>query len=159
VNENDVDQSYDFFNQLSEQDRLYLRIDVSRKGAVQRRLMDERWDREVCYRLVAEKEGRIIADATLCRPSFGWSTHTANLRYIVLGEFRRKGLATILVRELFVTAVKEGIEKIEAEIMEENNAAIKSVEKLGFKQEGVLKDFVTDIKGSRHNLVIMSYAV
>jgi len=159
IDQNDLDKSYSFFNQLTEQDRLYLRIDVSQKEAVERRLRQEHWDREVCYRLVAEKDGKIIADATLCKPSHGWTTHTANLRYIVLREYRRKGLATILARELFVTAVKEGIEKIQAEIMEENKAALKSVERLGFKKEGVLKDFVMDIKGSKHNLVIMSYAV
>ena len=68
-------------------------------------------------------------------------------------------MANIIVRELFVEAVKEGPEKIEAEIMEDNIAGIKCVETLGFIREGVLKDFVTDVKGNKHNLVVMSYFV
>ena len=40
------------------------------------------------------------------------------------------------MRELFVIAVKQGVEKLEAEVMENNVAGINSFEKLGFKKEG-----------------------
>jgi len=122
-------------------------------------MSSEGWDKEIRYHLVAEKDDRIIADATLCRPCHGWTSHTGNLRYIVARDYQHKGLGTILARELFVVAVKEGIKKIETEIMEDNTAGLKSVEKLGFLKEGTLQDFVTDIHGRKHNLVIMSYFV
>jgi RimJ/RimL family protein N-acetyltransferase len=159
MGEDDFEKSFSFFSELPEEDRLFLRTDVSNKEVVARRLSAEGWDKEVCYNLIAEKEDRIIADARLCRPKHGWTSHTASLRYVVARDFQHKGLGTILARELFVIAVKQGIKKIETEIMEDNTAAIKSVEKLGFLREGTLKDFVTDIHGRKHNLVIMSYFV
>jgi [ribosomal protein S5]-alanine N-acetyltransferase len=157
--ENDFEKSFKFFCSLSENDRLFLKCDVTDRDAVSRRMNPDSWDTEYCYRLVAEKDNEIIADSTICQPKYGWTSHTATLRYIVAKEYRSKGLANIIVRELFVEAVKQGVEKIEAEVMEENVAGIKCVEKLGFIQEGVLEDFATDVKGKRHNLVIMSYFV
>lgn len=156
---NDFEKSYDFFNNLSDDDRLFLKCDVTDKDVVERRMNPDSWDTEYCYRLIAEKENQIIADATICQPKHGWTSHTSTLRYIVLKKYRGLGLANIIVRELFVEAVKQGVEKIEAEIIEENLAGIKCVEKLGFIREGVLADFATDVKGNKHNLVVMSYFV
>jgi RimJ/RimL family protein N-acetyltransferase len=155
----DLERSFTFFNKLPLEDRLFLRVDVTKREVVERRMKQEGCDREVCYRLVAEKSDEIIADATLCIPAHGWSTHTATIRFIVAKDLRNKGLASILVRELFVAAVKRGIEKIEVEVIEDNAAGIRSVQKLGFKQEGMLREFVKDVKGRNHNLVIMSYFV
>ena len=159
MTDRDLDRSFDFFRRLPEEDRLFLRVDVTNREVLERRMHPDGWDEESCFRIVAEEGGEIIADATLCRPKHGWTSHTATLRYIIDRGFRHKGLASILVRELFVAAVREGVEKAEVEIMEDNVGAIKSVEKLGFKREGVLKDFVTDIKGRKHNLVILSYFI
>ncbi|MEW6365914.1 MAG: GNAT family protein [Acidobacteriota bacterium] len=156
IDEKDVDKSFEFFQRLAEEDRKFLRVDVTQREAVARRMRPDSSDEETCFRLIAEKDDRIIADATLWRPTHGWTSHTAALRYIIASDFRRKGLASALVRELFVAAVRQGVEKVEAEIMEDNVAAIKSVEKLGFSREGVLKDFVCDYRGNMHNLVIMS---
>ena len=159
MSEDDFEKSYRFFQNLPEEDRLFLRVDVTDKDVLKRRLRKEDCYMEDCVRLVAEHEDEIVADATLYRPSHGWTSHTGGIRYIIAKEYRNKGLASLLARELFVVAVKEGIEKLEAEVMEDNIAGLRSIEKLGFKKEGVLKEFVTDIKGDKHNLVIMSYFV
>ena len=157
--EQDLEKTFDFFSKLSEDDKLFLKCDINDKEVVARRIKPDSYDTEYCFRLLAEKDDEIIADATICKPKHGWTTHTSTLRYIVADDYRSKGLANIIVRELFVEAVKEGTEKIEAEVMEDNIAGIKCVEKLGFIKEGVLKDFVTDVKGNKHNLVVMSYFV
>lgn len=159
MDEQDLEKTFSFLNKLSEDDKLFLKCDVADKDAVARRIKPDSYDTEHCFRLVAEKDNEIIADATICRPKHGWTSHTSTLRYIVAEDYRSKGLANIIVRELFVEAVKEGTEKIEAEVMEDNIAGIKCVEKLGFIKEGVLKDFVTDVRGKKHNLVVMSYFV
>lgn len=155
----DLQKSFEFFKKMHPEDRLFLRTDVTKKDVVARRVNPDGCDRETCIRLVVEKDGEIIADATLCRPKHGWTCHTGRMRYIISKDYQRKGLGTILARELFVAAVRENIEKIEVEIMEDNIAAIKSVERLGFLREGLLREFVTDINGDKHNLVIMSYFV
>jgi len=157
--EQDLEKTFDFFSKLSEDDKLFLKCDINDKEAVARRIKPDSYDTEHCFRLLAEKDDEIVADATICKPKHGWTTHTSTLRYIVADDYRSKGLANIIVRELFVEAIKEGTEKIEAEVMEDNIAGIKCVEKLGFIKEGVLKDFVTDVKGNKHNLVVMSYFV
>jgi RimJ/RimL family protein N-acetyltransferase len=155
----DLEKSFNFFQKLPQEDKLFLRVDVAKKEVVERRMKQEGCDREVCYRLVAEKGDEIVGDATLCIPAHGWSVHTAVIRFVVARDFRNQGLASILVRELFVAAVKRGIEKIEVEVIEDNLAGLKSVQKLGFRQEGVLREFVKDVRGRNHNLVTMSYFV
>lgn len=59
----------------------------------------------------------------------------------VRGDFRRCGIGRRLLSEMFEIARKEGISEFTLEVRESNNAAIKLYEKLGFRTEGVRKNF------------------
>jgi RimJ/RimL family protein N-acetyltransferase len=142
-----------FFAGLPDDDRLFLKEDVTKKEVI------DRWIEELNFNkvlpIVAEKNSAIIGDATLHFNSYGWQRHMAEIRCVVSREYQRKGLGTALMRELVSQAVERGVTKISATMMNTQKSAQKAFEKLGFRKEAELKDFVADIKGKSHNLVIM----
>lgn len=144
----------DFFQHIPLEDRMYLRNDVVRADYVMRRFGEINYDLK--YPVLALKKDKIIGIGTLFRAEFGWERHLGELRCVVRKEYQRKGLCTILVRELFLRALKTDLYKIQAEIMEEQKSAIAAFKRMGFHQEAVLDKHVTDINGIRRNLVIMS---
>ncbi len=150
----DLPKLLEFFRGLPQEDRLFLKEDVTNQAVI------ERWIRELNYDRVlpvlAEAEGKIVGDATLHLQRRGWSRHLGEIRLVVATDFQRKGLGTILAREIFHHAVLRGLQKLQALMMESQIGALKAFEKLGFCKAAILKDHVIDIKGNCHNLVIMT---
>jgi RimJ/RimL family protein N-acetyltransferase len=142
-----------FFAGLPDDDRLFLKEDVTKKEVIDR-WIDE-LDFNKVFPIVAEKNAAIIGDATLHFNSYGWQRHMAEIRCVVSRKYQRKGLGTALMRELVSQAVEKGVVKISATMMNTQKSAQKVFEKLGFRKEAELKGFVTDIRGKAHNLVIM----
>ncbi|MBU0754738.1 MAG: GNAT family N-acetyltransferase [Planctomycetes bacterium] len=153
----DLDASIQFFKDLPEEDHLFLRVDVTDPETVKRRLACE--ENENVFRLAAFFKHRIVGDGVLQWPKSGWTSHVGEIRAITSSDFRRKGLATILFRELFLYGVREGLEKIEARMLNTQTSARACVEKLGFTEEGILPDFAMDLSGKVHDLVILSTQV
>jgi RimJ/RimL family protein N-acetyltransferase len=155
--EDDFNRTLQFFKELPQKDILYLKVDVTDPEVVRQRLKTN--PMENVFRIVALNDDKIVADATLRWPKSGWMSHVGEIRVIIAKPFRRIGLASILYQTLFVQAVKMGLEKLEAEMTPQQLSARKSVEKLGFKQEGTLPKFVKDIDGNLQDLIIMSVNV
>jgi RimJ/RimL family protein N-acetyltransferase len=145
---------HDFFQSLPTQDRMYLRTDVMKKENIEKRFGELNY--EIVYPVIALDHERIVAIGTLFRAEFGWTRHLGEIRIVVAPDFQRQGLCTLLTREIFFHALKTDLYKIQAEMMENQIAAINAFERLGFKKETVLRKHVTDIDGNRANLVIMS---
>lgn len=150
----DLPKLLEFFRTLPEEDRLFLKDDVTSQEVI------ERWIRELDYDRVlpvlADAEGKIVGDATLHLQKYGWSRHCGEIRLVVARDFQRKGLGTILAREIFHHAVLRGLQKLQALMIESQIGALKAFRKLGFRKEATLKDHVLDLKGNRHDLVIMT---
>jgi RimJ/RimL family protein N-acetyltransferase len=155
--EEDFERYFRFFSELPEEDRLYLQVDVTDPEVVRLRLKTN--PLMIVYRVVVLQEDRIVADATLRSPKAGWMSHVGEIRIIIARDFRSKGLASMLYRKLFIQAVRQGLEKIEAHMTPQQGAARKCVERLGFREEGILPGFVMDIHGNLQDLVIMSSQV
>jgi len=150
----DVEQSLAFFRTLRPEDRIYLRNDVTRREVIEERIRKMSTGRFL--RLVAvDAEGRIVADGSLESESFTWKDHLAEFRLIVAADFQRKSLGMLLGRELYLLAASKRVEEIVASIMRPQKAALKIVERLGFKEQAILPDYVKDIEGQKHDLVIM----
>jgi RimJ/RimL family protein N-acetyltransferase len=154
LREDEFEASFRFFCELPEEDRLYLRIDVTDPEVVRRRMKPSPILN--LFRIVALHEDRIVADATLLWPKHGWMSHVGEVRIIIAEDFQRLGLGSILYQKLFIQAVKQELQKIEAHMMPQQTGALKSVMKLGFKEEGRLPGFVKDIHGDLQDLIIMS---
>ena len=153
-NGDDLEELVQFFKALPTSDRMYLRLDVSKRENIRRRFGSVNHD--IMFPLIAMDGDRIAGIGTLYRAAFGWMRNLGEIRVVVAPEFQRRGLCTILTKALFFQALSTDLYKIQAELMEDQLAAISCFEKLGFKKEALLRKHVTDINGNRCNLVIMS---
>jgi RimJ/RimL family protein N-acetyltransferase len=143
-----------FFRGLPEEDRQFLRDDVTKPEVVERFIANLGDD--TVLPLVAEHGGRIVGDGTLHRTRHGWARHVARIRMVVAREFQRTGLGTALAHQLVRRAVGLGLDKLVAEVVENQVGARRAFEKIGFHQEATLKGHVKDIHGTKRDLLIMA---
>ena len=150
----DKDALFAFFQRLPEADRLFLKDNVTDPAVV------ERWATELNYEkvfpILAWRGNEVVADATLHKNTGGWMKHVGTIRMVVAREFQKLGVGSVLANELFLHALKSGLEKIVAEMMETQQGAKKVFEKLGFRQEAVLHGHVRDQIGVRHDLLVLT---
>ena len=149
----DLDQSLAFFESLSAADRAYLRRDVTKREVVERRIAET--SSGVTERLVAIVDGRIVADGALELSGEDWKQHVGELRLIVADPHRRQGLGALMARELYRLAIGAKVEEIVVKMMRPQTAAQSIFKRLGFREEAVLPDYVKDLEGKRHDLIVM----
>ena len=70
-------------------------------------------------------------------------------------EFRGRGLARALIEEILEIARHGGIERVEAEFIGEQDAAVKMFALLGFNQLLRLEDYVKDMQAITHDYILM----
>jgi GNAT superfamily N-acetyltransferase len=105
--------------------------------------------------LVASIDGKIVGDATLHQQLGGWKRHVGRVSVLVHPQFRGRGLARMLVSEIVDIARRAGLERVEAEFIGEQEAAIKMFAMLGFSQLLQLEDYVKDMQAISHDYVLM----
>ncbi len=149
----DLDPSLAFFESLSEADRAYLRRDVTKREVVERRIAE--CGTGAARRLVAIVDGRIVADGTLELSGEDWKEHVGELRLIVAGPYQRQGLGVLMARELYRLAIAASVEEIVVKMMRPQIAAQSIFKRLGFREEAVLPDYVKDLEGKRHDMIVM----
>jgi RimJ/RimL family protein N-acetyltransferase len=150
----DKDELLAFFRRLPPEDRQFLKDDVTRPEIIEGWARDLNYDRVLP--ILGEFEGRIVGDATLHRQAYGWMRHVGEIRVVTDAYFRRRGLASAMAREIFYLALQEGLDKMVAEMVADQVAAIKVFKKLGFQQEARLANHVVDLQGRKHDLVILT---
>jgi L-amino acid N-acyltransferase YncA len=153
MREDDLDRSVAFFKALPEDDRAYLRVDVTKREVLQERMQEIATGRTL--RLVAVMGDQIVADGALELPTHGWTKHVAELRLIVARPLQHKGLGMLMARELYGLAARNKVEEVIVEIMRPQAAALTIFKKLGFHQEAILTDYVRDLSGKKQDLVLM----
>jgi L-amino acid N-acyltransferase YncA len=153
LEKDDLDKSLAFFRALPKEDRAYLRVDVTKRDVVERRI--KAMESEEISRLVAVVDEEIVADGSLERERQEWKKHIAELRLIVAHPYQRKGLGLLMARELFALAASKKVEEILVKIMAPQVGALSIFKRLGFHQDAVLHDYVKDIDGEKHDLILM----
>ncbi|MGD0266534.1 MAG: GNAT family protein [Candidatus Methylomirabilota bacterium] len=150
----DRDELLAFFRRLPPEDRQFLKDDVTRAEII------EAWVRNLDYDrvlpILADHDGQIVGDATLHRQTYGWMRHVGEIRVVTDAYFRRRGLALAMAREIFYLALQFGLDKMVAEMVADQVAAIKVFEKLGFQREARLANHIVNLQGRKHDLVIMT---
>jgi ribosomal protein S18 acetylase RimI-like enzyme len=149
----DVEKSYEFFQSLPVDDRKYLRTDVTQHDLVENRIRT--MDVVRTKRLVGLVGEEIVADGALDLEGHGWLEHVAELRLIVSPEYKRRGLGTLMARELFMIAVSEKVEEVIVRMMAPQKAARGIVKRLGFHDEIVLPGYVKDLGGQKQDMILM----
>ena len=94
-------------------------------------------------------------DAALELESQGWKEHVGELRLIVARPFQRKGLGTLMARELYLLAAREKVEEIVVKMMRPQSAAYSIFKKIGFVEDATLSEYVKDRSGSKQDLIVM----
>jgi L-amino acid N-acyltransferase YncA len=149
----DLEGSLAFFKALPEEDRTYLRRDVTKRELVERRI------KEVgtggVQRLVATVDERIVADGSLELEGHGWKEHVGELRLIVAKPYQGKGLGILMARELYGLAAAAKVEEVVVRMMRPQKAARSIFRKLGFREEVVLPDYVRDLGGKKQDMILM----
>jgi ribosomal protein S18 acetylase RimI-like enzyme len=149
----DAKRLHEFFCRMPREDRLFLRDDVSLREVV------DAWAQELDYGrvlpLIAEVDDTVVADATLHRRKYGWTSHVGKVRLVVDTDYRTHGLGTLMLESLIEVAKKAGLEILVAEIMGGQTAALKILKRLGFTKEAVFYNYVKDQIGEEHDLVVM----
>ncbi|MBE3075164.1 MAG: GNAT family N-acetyltransferase, partial [Actinobacteria bacterium] len=151
----DVDRLWIFFQRVPSEDKMYFRQDVGRREVVQH------WADTLDYGLVlpilALEGDRVVGDATLHRQRTGWKQRVGVVRVQIAIDYRHLGLGTAMVRELRHLGEKAALHFLMAEVIEEQAAAVRAFEKMGFVSAATYRNFVNDQKGGIHNLVVLLY--
>jgi L-amino acid N-acyltransferase YncA len=134
---------YSFFISLTEDDRRFLRNDVTDRKLI------ENWARNLDYEkvlpILAESEGKIVGNATLHYQTFGWGRHVAELRITIAPEFQGRKLGSLLLEEIAKLAAKSHVKKLLARVVTAREPLIRAFTKAGFSQVAVLQGFVQDV--------------
>jgi len=151
---NDIDKLMEFYGSLPEEDRRYLKFDVTDRKVVAKRL--RRIETGDDIRIAAVHGGVVVASGALELSGEAWSKHQGEIRVLIARPFQHRGLGTIMIRELYFVAVQNKIETIVARMMRPQVGAQKVFRRLGFRDETMLPDFVKDLQGGSQDLIVMT---
>jgi GNAT superfamily N-acetyltransferase len=146
-----------FFKRIPVEERQLFREDVTRLSVIQG------WIRHLDYGrilpLLVFQGPRIVADATLHRDQGGWSRHVGKVRLTLDPEFRRQGLAHLLMQEFIDLAKPLGLAVLEAEILDVQEQAALLFSDMGFHRVATLPQHAIDLAGRVHDLLIYSQTI
>ena len=153
----DRDSFLAFAQSLPEDDLLFLSLDITRPEAVDQLLRSVEAGRTVT--ILAEVDGQIVGHGSLTHNRLLWTRHLGEIQLLLSPSMRGHGLGYLLANELFAQANEKGLQKIVARMATGQRGAIHVFEKLGFKPEALLADYVMARDGLTHDLIVMSYDV
>ncbi len=144
----------EMYRALSEGERAMLRrnvLDPKFAEQVRRDLEDE-----FVHRLTAWVGDIVVGSISLHRGYARWMNHTAEARIVTHPKYRRYGIATVLFDEIIPFARTHNIEKVYANLLPSQQAAINLIKNIGFRREATLKHHVKDIYDRYHDMRIYS---
>lgn len=144
---------HEFFLAVPERERMFIKHRVSQLEVIRDWCQNIDLGRNLP--LLAVTDGRIIGDATLHQQLGGWKRHIGRVSVLVHPQFRSRGLASALVSEIVELARHVGLEKVEAEFIGEQQAAIHMFAMLGFSELLRLESYVKDMQAIPHDYVLM----
>jgi len=153
LRKDDQNAFHEFFLAVPESERMFIKHRVTDPAVI----------REWCQKidlgrnlpLLAFIDGHIAGDATLHQQLGGWKRHIGRVSVLVHPQYRGRGLAKALVSEIVSIARNLGLERVEAEFIGEQEAAIHMFAMLGFSNLARLEDYVKDMQAIKHDYVLM----
>jgi GNAT superfamily N-acetyltransferase len=144
---------HEFFLAVPTQERMFIKHRVNDPGIIHEWCQNIDLGRNLP--LLAVLDGQIIADATLHQQLGGWKRHIGRISVLVHPKFRGRGLAKAMVTEIIELARHERLEKLEAEFVGEQTAAMKLFGMLDFLPLCRLSDYVKDMEGGTHDYFLL----
>lgn len=141
----------------------FLAVPAGERMFIKHRVTDPEVIREWCRNidlgrnlpLLAILGGKIAGAATLHQQLGGWKRHIGRVSVLVLPQFRGRGLARALVAEIVSLARTLGLEKVEAEFIGDQEAAVKMFALMGFSNLVRLENYVKDMQAITHDYILM----
>jgi L-amino acid N-acyltransferase YncA len=144
-----------FAQSLPPDDLLFLRLDITKPEAMDEWIKNLQAGRTIT--VVAEEGGRIAGYASVHHNQVLWNRHMGEIRVIVGSDFRRHKLGRRLTEEVFAISRQIGLRKLMAQMTPDQRGARATFERLGFRPEALLADFVVDRDGRTRDLLVMTY--
>jgi RimJ/RimL family protein N-acetyltransferase len=142
---------------LPHADIMFLRIDITDPANV------DEWVRNIeagrTVTVLAYDGEKLAGWASLHHNEVLWTRHVGEIRTIVGTDYRGIGLGARLVEEIFTIAKDLGLKKLSAHMTADQRGARATFERIGFRPEALLADYVVDHDGRTHDMLIMSYDV
>jgi L-amino acid N-acyltransferase YncA len=151
----DQDKILTFATKLPEEDLLFLRTDITDRQAV--KLWAENVKRGNTVTLLAEVGGEVAAYASVHLEQARWTRRVGEIRVNGSPRFRGRGLGKRLTAEIFELAKSLGLRKLSAMMTPDQVAARAAFERLGFRVEAILADWVEDRGGRVRDMLIMTH--
>lgn len=149
----DEKKLHTFFQGLPEKERMFIKHRVNDQEVI------HDWCGNIDYGknlpILGFADGKVVADATLHQQQGGWKRHVGRVSVLVLPEYRGRGLARALIQEIADISRNMGLERVEAEFMGEQEAAIRMFAMMGFSNLVTIEDYVKDMQAIRHDYVLM----
>lgn len=143
-----------FFQSISEEDRFYLKENVTAPEVIQGWV--DNMDYERAVPIVAIADGRIVADATLHRSRTPARRHVGELRVVVHPDYRGVGLGARMIQELIDLGRALELDKLFFELVDRREmGAIHAAATAGFEEVAILRNRVKDAYGSLQDVVVM----
>lgn len=149
----DVDTLLALFDTLPERDRSFLEHRLDRETIA-------RWgaDGDSAKRWLIDAGGQAHAYVAVI-PGEGWSKHVGELRLVVTGDQRRRGLGRMLARHGLIEGMAIGLSKITVAVDAERPGDIEMFASIGFRAEALLEDHIRDSTGATHDLAVLCHDV
>ena len=116
---------HEFFLAVPTQERMFIKHRVTEPEVI------HEWCQKIDFGrnlpLLACRDGQIVGDATLHQQLGGWKRHIGRVSVLVHPQYRGRGLAKALVSEVIEIARHFGLEKVEAEFIGEQEAAVPGI--------------------------------
>jgi L-amino acid N-acyltransferase YncA len=146
-----------FARSLPPDDLLFLRTDITDPSVV------AEWVRSLeagrTLTVIAEAAGDMAGYASLHYNEIAWQRHLGEIQILAGSRYRSQGLGRGLAGEMFALARELGLRKIIAQMTVDQRGAVASFERLGFRPEALLPDFVIDRAGRTRDLLVTAYDV
>lgn len=149
----DEQEFHEFFKAIPEQERMFIKHRVTDPAVIKD--WCDNIDLHRNLPILAFDGKKIIGDATLHQQLGGWKRHIGRVSVLVQPKHRGKGLARALIHEIVEIARNTGLEKVEAEFIGGQDAAIHMFAMMGFSNLLRLEDYVKDMQAISHDYVLM----
>ena len=153
LRKDDEKKFHEFFLAVPEEERMFIKHRVTDPEVI--RDWCQNIDLGRNFPLLAIADGKIVGDATLHQQLGGWKRHIGRVSVLVLPQYRGRGLARAMIREIVQLSRNLGLERLEAEFIGEQEAAIKMFALLGFSNLLRFEDYVKDMQAVSHDYVLM----
>jgi L-amino acid N-acyltransferase YncA len=151
----DKDSIHLFARSLPQEHLLFLHTDITDPASV------DEWIRSIekgaTVTLLAEPEGTLEGYASLHLSSVRWSRKIGELAVNVAPEWQSRGLGEGLCVEMLTLAGALGLRKVTAQMVADHKSARALFERLGFRIQAFLPDWIEDREGHCRDLLLMAH--